>query len=53
MLVVGDLDIAKLAGKEKSSKHLKAEKLILSGQRIKIIRESDFKELVTESTTCA
>ena len=53
MLVVGDQDITKLAGKEKSSKHLKAEQLILSGQRIKIIKESDFKELVTESTTCA
>ena len=53
MLVVGDQDITKLAGKEKSSKHLKAEKLILSGQKIKIIRESDFKELVSESIECA
>lgn len=49
MLVVGDQDITKLAGKEKSSKHIKAEKLIMDGQKIKIIRESDFKELVSES----
>ena len=46
LLVVGDQDITKLAGKEKSSKHLKAEKLIAKGQQIRIIKESDFKELV-------
>ena len=53
MLVVGDQDVAKLSGKEKSSKHLKAEQLILSGQKIKIIKESDFKELITNSAACA
>lgn len=53
MLVVGDQDVTKLAGKEKSSKHLKAEELILGGQKIKIIKESDFKELVSESSECA
>ena len=46
LLVVGDQDISKLAGKEKSSKHHKAEQLILKGQIIRIIKESDFKELV-------
>jgi len=46
LLVVGDQDITKLAGKEKSSKHLKAEELIIKGQKIRIIKESDFKELV-------
>ena len=46
LLVVGDQDISRLAGKEKSSKHLKAEKLISKGQKIRIIKESDFKELV-------
>ena len=46
LLVVGDQDVSKLAGKEKSSKHRKAEQLILEGQDIRIIKESDFKELV-------
>ncbi|MBN2375037.1 MAG: hypothetical protein JXD22_01450 [Sedimentisphaerales bacterium] len=46
LLVVGDQDVSKLAGKEKSSKHLKAEQLIAKGQNIRIIKESDFKELV-------
>ena len=45
MLVVGDQDIKKLAGHEKSSKHRKAEALILAGQSIRILRETDFKEL--------
>jgi len=47
ILVVGDQDISRFAiGADKSSKHLKAEKLILNGQNIRIIQESDFKELV-------
>lgn len=46
ILVVGDQDVAKLAGHEKSSKHRKAEQLVAEGQRIRIIRESDFKTLV-------
>ena len=46
LLVVGKQDISKLAGKEKSSKHLKAEQLISKGQEIRIIKESDFIELV-------
>lgn len=46
ILVVGDQDISKLAGKEKSSKHRKAELLISQGQNIRIIRESDFRVLV-------
>jgi DNA polymerase-3 subunit epsilon len=46
MLVVGDQDVRKLAGHEKSSKHRKAEQLIASGHAIRILRETDFKELV-------
>jgi DNA polymerase III subunit epsilon len=46
LLVVGDQDIRKLAGHMKSSKHRKAEQLISDGHMIRIIRESDFKELV-------
>lgn len=46
ILVVGDQDVTKLAGHEKSSKHRKAEQLVAEGHRIRIIRESDFKALV-------
>ena len=46
ILVVGDQDVKKLAGHEKSSKHRKAEELIQKGQALRILRESDFKELV-------
>ena len=46
LLVVGDQDIRKLAGHEISNKHQKAKDLIAKGLRIRIIRESDFKELV-------
>jgi len=49
LLVVGDQDITKLAGKAKSSKHLKTEQLIAKGQEIRIIKESDFKELVNQA----
>lgn len=45
LLVVGDQDIKRLAGHNKSSKHRKAEALIAKGHPIRIIRESDFKEL--------
>jgi DNA polymerase-3 subunit epsilon len=48
LLVVGDQDVTKLAGKAKSSKHLKSEQLIKKGQNIRIIKESDFKELVSQ-----
>lgn len=51
LLVVGDQDVSKLAGKKKSSKHLKAEQLISKGQKIRIIKESDFKELVRHAQT--
>lgn len=47
ILVVGDQDLSRLAGKEKSEKHLRAEKLIADGFNIRIIQESDFIELVS------
>jgi DNA polymerase-3 subunit epsilon len=47
MLVVGDQDVTRLAGHDKSTKHRKAEGLIATGQPIRILRETDFKELVT------
>ena len=46
ILVVGDQDVARLAGHEKSSKHRKAEQLVADGHRLRIIRETDFKALV-------
>ena len=46
ILVVGDQDIQHLAGHNKSSKHRKAEGLIAKGQPIRILRETDFGELV-------
>ena len=49
MLVVGDMDVTKLAGHDKSSKHRKAEQSVEAGQPLRIIRETDFKELVALS----
>ena len=47
ILVVGDQDMSKLAGKEKSSKHLKALSFISQGATIRILRESDFLAAMT------
>lgn len=46
LLVIGDQDIRRLAGQEKSSKHRRAEELIARGQAIRILGESDFGRLV-------
>ncbi len=46
ILVVGNQDIRRLNGEEKSSKHRKAEELISVGQSIRIIQESDFMKMV-------
>lgn len=46
MLVVGTQDKTKLKGYEKSGKHRKAEGLIVQGQDIHILSESDFLNLV-------
>lgn len=46
LLVVGDTDVMRLAGPEKSSKHRKAEELVSKGFPIRILRETDFRELV-------
>ncbi len=47
VLVVGNQDIRKLAGHEKSSKHRKAEDLISKGLEIRILKESDFEDMVS------
>lgn len=46
LLVVGDQDIRRLAGAEKSSKHRKAEELMEKGQPIRVLGESDFVRLI-------
>jgi DNA polymerase-3 subunit epsilon len=46
LLIVGDQDIRKLVGHEKSSKHRKAEELIARGQVIRILAERDFRTLL-------
>jgi DNA polymerase-3 subunit epsilon len=46
LLVVGDEDVLRLAGHDKSSKHRKAEELIAKGQPIRILAESDFLSIV-------
>ena len=47
LLVVGDQDVRRLAGHGRSSKHRKAETLIAAGHQIRILRETDFRKLVT------
>lgn len=47
VLVVGDMDVSRLAGHDKSSKHRRAEELLTAGHNIRIIRESDFKKMVS------
>jgi len=49
LLVVGDQDISRLVGYEKSSKHRRAEALMAKGQRLRIIGELDFIELLKVS----
>jgi DNA polymerase III subunit epsilon len=48
ILVIGDQDIRKLSGHDKSSKHRKAEELIAKGESIRILGEGDFQRLVAE-----
>lgn len=46
ILVIGDQDVTKLVGYEKSSKHRKAEQLVAEGHRIRMICETDFNAIV-------
>jgi len=46
LLVVGDQDLALLAGHSKSSKHRRAEEMIAKGHKIRIIGETEFMALV-------
>lgn len=49
LLVVGDQDLRRLSGHDKSTKHRKAETLIEEGRSIRIIGESDFMTLISHS----
>lgn len=49
ILIVGDQDIQRFAGHEKSAKHRKAEELIAKGQNIRILKESDFLQIINNS----
>jgi len=53
LLVVGDQDIDRLEGHEKSSKHRKTEKLIEGGQAIRIVGEADFMRLCAPEAAVA
>lgn len=44
-LCVGDQDLARLNGHDKSSKHRKAEELIAKGQDIQILGETEFQQI--------
>lgn len=46
LLIVGDQDISKLAGKSKSAKHLRAEQLIAAGYSIRVIGETDLSAML-------
>lgn len=46
ILVVGDVDLSKLGGFEKSSKQRKAEDLVAKGNDIRIISENDFNNMI-------
>jgi DNA polymerase-3 subunit epsilon len=46
LLVVGDQDVRRLAGHQKSAKHRKAEELIGKGQALRILTERDFSALI-------
>lgn len=46
LLVIGDQDVRRLGGYEKSSKHRKAEELVAKGQAIRILGEGDFRRLL-------
>ncbi|MBI1827799.1 MAG: transposase [Planctomycetes bacterium] len=46
LLVVGNQDVRKLAGHEKSSKQRKAETLIAKGLSIRVLTEDDFRRLL-------
>lgn len=45
--VIGDQDVRRFKGEEKSTKHRKAEALICGGASLKIISEADFEQLVS------
>jgi DNA polymerase-3 subunit epsilon len=49
LLIVGDQDLRKLAGRERSNKQIKAEELIAGGQAIRVLGEGDFLRLIEQA----
>lgn len=49
VLVVGDQDLAALAGHSKSTKHRKADQLLAGGHSIRIIGETEFLQMLGET----
>jgi len=48
LLIVGDQDLAALAGHNKSSKHRKVDEMIAAGAPIRIIGETEFMRLIAD-----
>lgn len=46
LVVVGEQDVSKLAGKDKSAKHQKAEQMAAAGHPVRILSEDDFKAML-------
>jgi DNA polymerase III subunit epsilon len=46
ILVVGDTDLRATRGQERSSKHRKAEQMILAGTNLRIVGEADFMRMI-------
>ena len=53
LLMLGDQDMRKLAGKKTSQKELDADRLIEKGQYIRKLRETDFRALVNDALRSA
>jgi DNA polymerase-3 subunit epsilon len=51
ILVVGDQDLRKTKGQERSAKHRRAEQLVADGYSIRIVGESDFLRIVGMDAT--
>ncbi|CAJ0866565.1 DNA polymerase III subunit epsilon [freshwater sediment metagenome] len=48
ILVIGNQDVRRIKGQDKSSKHRKAEEIIRGGAQLRIISEADFQRLISE-----
>jgi len=49
LVIVGDVNLRKTKGEEKTTKRRKAEELVVQGQDIRFLQESDFRALVNDA----